>query len=132
VLAGDEGSQTAKTNLFRLYLNLVRGGDKDEQPFVNGFSLKGVNLAEANLSNCIFQKVDFTDALLSRASFRGSTLAGCTFFGATIDGADFTDADLAGADLVGVEKPDQPPVFANSRGTDRARMTAREKSYLFP
>jgi TIR domain-containing protein/pentapeptide repeat protein len=131
-LATDDGSQIARTNLFRLYLNLVRGGDEEGQPFLNGFSLKGVNLAEVDLSNCIFQKVDFTDALLSRASFRGSRFPGCIFFGATIDGADFTDADLAGADLVGVEKPNQPPVFSNSSGVDRARMTAREKNYLFP
>ncbi len=131
-LSMDEASQIVRTNLFRVYLSLVRGGDKEDQPFLNGFCLKGVNLAEADLSNCTFQKVDFTDALLSRASFRWSSLGGCTFFGATIDGADFTDADLTGADLVGVEKPSLPPVFANSRGVDRARMTAREKSYLFP
>ncbi|MEK6287258.1 MAG: TIR domain-containing protein [Acidobacteriota bacterium] len=131
-LSTDEASQIARTNLFRVYLSLVRGSDKEDQPFLNGFCLKSANLAEADLSNCTFQKVDFSDALLSRASFRGSSLGGCTFFGATIDGADFTDADLTGADLVGVEKPNLPPVFANSKGVDRARMTAREKSYLFP
>lgn len=130
-LSWDEGSDILRTNLFQIYLDLVRAG-KEEQPFLNGFCLKGVNLAGTDLSNCAFQKVDFTDALLSGVSFRGSSLMGCTFFGATIDGADFTDADLTKADFVGLEKPSQPPVFANARGVDRARMTAREKAYLFP
>ena len=130
-LSAEEGSQIARTNLFRVYLNLVRSGDREEQPFINGFCLKGVNLADCDLSNCILLKVDFSDALLSRVSFRGTSLSGCTFFGATIDGADFTEADLAGADLVGIEKPSQAPLFANAKGLEQARITAREKSCLF-
>jgi len=129
-LATDEHSAVLRANLFRLYVDLLRG-DTGERPFLSGLCLKGLNLAGADLGDCDFQKADFTDALLTGTRFAGSTFAACLFFGATIDGADFTRADVGGADFVGIDRGDQPPVFTDAVGLDRARVTAREKRFLF-
>jgi hypothetical protein len=130
-LSTDQRPALMRANLLRIYVELLRAQNSEQRPLLSGFCLKAINLAGLNLANCIFQKVDFTEANLTGVCFAGSSIAGCVFSGANLDAADFTEADLTDADFRWIESPKQRPIFKNARGVDRARITEREQRLLF-
>jgi hypothetical protein len=119
-----------RTNLFRLYVDLLRAVEGHGTLRLSGLCLKGAVLSGVRFDDCILERVDFTSAVLSRASFRRARLAGATFFGAALDGADFTGADVSGADFVGMEPPEERLILAGVTGMERARTTPRELKLL--
>lgn len=74
-------------------------------------SLRGMNLAGADLSDLDLRNLDFTGCNLQRARFTGSDMRGCRFDRANLRGAvlrnvkgekaTFNDSDVGGATLCG-------------------------------
>ncbi len=85
---------------------------------LNGISVGGVNLKQANLNSTNFNEVimnnanmsgatltssSFRGAILTKANFSGATLENVDFSGANLENVDFTGADLKGANLSGAD-----------------------------
>lgn len=127
-LSKEDIGAVLRVNLFRLGLDLMRAsGDV----VFRAISLKGSNLSGMDLSHCVFEKVDFTDAVLARTRFLGSRFPGSIFFGAAVDGADFRGADFAEADLRGIQVGGDRPLLRDVTGVDKAKTTPRELRKVF-
>jgi uncharacterized protein YjbI with pentapeptide repeats len=61
-------------------------------------SLRGLNLAKANLAGADCRKADLRGTILSGATLTDANLAGANFFKSVLDAA-----DLAGANLIGAQ-----------------------------
>jgi len=61
-------------------------------------SLRGLDLARANLAGADCRNADFRGTILSGATLTDANLAGANFFKAVLDAA-----DLAGANLIGAQ-----------------------------
>ena len=61
-------------------------------------SLRGLDLAKANLAGADCRKADFRGTILSGATLTDANLAGANFFKSVLDAA-----DLAGANLIGAQ-----------------------------
>ena len=66
---------------------------------LSGVSLRGADMAEADLRHAALSGADLSDATLVDADLRGADLSGATCWEAELNDANLVNADLRGADL---------------------------------
>ena len=80
--------------------NAWRVAHADARPDLSNVSLRGLNLAKADLPGADLHKTDLRGTILSGATLIGANLAGANFFKAVLDDADFSGANLVGAQFL--------------------------------
>ena len=77
--------------------NAWRAAHAGTPPDLANASLRGLDLARANLAGADCRQADLRGTILSGAILTGANLAGANFFKAVLDAADLAGANLIGA-----------------------------------
>ncbi|MCC6544578.1 MAG: DUF2169 domain-containing protein [Nitrospirae bacterium] len=91
---------------------------------------KGADMTNVRfVSQCNFEKADFSGACLNNANLRGSNLDGCNFTSASLNGADLSECKLKGSRLFRSVAKDTRFIKADLSGAEMTSINAMKASF---